>query len=79
MAQLVPPVGGERFPATVLKQKLDLENKPIGKRNSNPQLDTRQYDVQLPEDYIDTFAANTIAKNLYAQIDAEGHAHTVFK
>jgi hypothetical protein len=44
-AKLLLPVGGERVPATVLKRRLDLDDKPIGKRNSNPKLDTREYDV----------------------------------
>jgi hypothetical protein len=73
------PVGGERVPAKVLKRRLDLDNKPIGKRNSNPKLDTHKYDVQLPCGSTDSFTANTIVDNLYAQIDAEGCAHTVFK
>jgi hypothetical protein len=78
-AQLLLPVGGERVPVTVLKQKLDSDDNPIRERNSNPKCDTQEYDVQLPDGSTDTFAANTIAENHYAQIDAEGRAHTVFK
>jgi hypothetical protein len=78
-AKLLPPVGGERVPATVLKRRLDSDDKPISKRNSNPKLDTREYDVQLHCGSTDSFTANTIVENLYEQIDAEGHAHTVFK
>jgi hypothetical protein len=63
----------------VLKQRLDLDDKPIGKRNSNPKLDTCEYDVQLPCGSTDSFTANTIVKNLYAQIDVEGRTHTAFK
>jgi hypothetical protein len=70
-AKLLLPVRGERAPATVLKRRLDSDDKPIGKRNSNPKLDTREYDVQLPCGSIDSFTANNIVENLYAHIDAE--------
>jgi hypothetical protein len=68
---------GKEFLQRSLNENLD--DNTIGKRNSNPQLDTREYDVQLPDGSTDTFAANTIADNLYEQIDTEGRAHTVFK
>jgi hypothetical protein len=47
MEQIFLPVGEERVPVTVLKQKLDLYDKNIGKQHSNPKLDTREYDVLL--------------------------------
>ena len=54
------PTGGEFVQAKVIKRKRDADDNPMGKRNNNPILDTRKYDVQFPDGSIGTFAANII-------------------
>jgi hypothetical protein len=49
----------------------------MGKRNTNPILDTHKYDIQFPDGSIRMFAANIIAENLYSQEDPEGRSHTI--
>jgi hypothetical protein len=78
-AELLLPQGGELVRARVVKRKRDGDGIPVGKRNSNPILDTRQYDVEFPDGSLDTFTANTIAENLYSQVDQEGRPHVIFK
>ena len=43
--------------------------------NSNPLLDTREYEVVFTDGHLETFSANIIAESMYAQVDSEGHRH----
>jgi hypothetical protein len=66
--------------AKVLRRRHDKKSGlPIGTRNANPILDTRQYEVEFPDGTTDTFTANLIAENLYAQIDNEGRTQQVMR
>jgi hypothetical protein len=38
-------------------------------------LDSRVYEVYLPDGHIKEYAANALAKNIYSQVDAEGFRH----
>jgi hypothetical protein len=42
-------------------------------------LDTRIYEVEFPDGYKTSLAANAIAENLYAQVDEEGNRHVLFE
>ena len=59
--------------AIVKKRKIDENGKSIGAANNNPILDTRLYEVEFIDGTIEAITANTIAENLLAQVDAEGH------
>ena len=59
--------------ATVKRRKLDDEGNPIGKSNANIILDSREYEVEFLNGELEVFTANTIAENLLAQVDEEGH------
>lgn len=65
--------------ATVIRRKVDHLGNPIGKAHANPLLDTREYEVQLEDGTYDSYFANTIAENLYAQCDAEGREFNTVK
>jgi hypothetical protein len=78
-AELLLPRGGETVRARVLKRTRDGDGIPIGRRNSNPILDSRQYQVEFPDGSLDTFTANVIAENLYSQVDSEGRPYQIFK
>jgi hypothetical protein len=71
-AEVLLPRNGEEFMGTVRRRSKDEDGKPIGKRASNPILDTRQYEVEFPDGSVETYNANLIAENLYSQIDDEG-------
>jgi hypothetical protein len=55
----------------------DAEGKPVGLSNTNPLLDSREYDVEFPDGSVDVLTANTIAESLYSQVDQEGRSYAV--
>ena len=77
MAQVQLPRGGESQHATVKARKRGPDGNPIGKRNSNPLLDTREYEVEFADGTTDSYTANQIAQNLYSQVDDAGNVYTI--
>jgi Reverse transcriptase (RNA-dependent DNA polymerase). len=63
--------------ARVTKQLRDANGIPIGTANDNPILDTRMYEVEYLDGYMASLAANTIAENLFAQVDEEGNRYVL--
>jgi hypothetical protein len=51
---------------------------PIGTAHDNPILDSWMYEVEYQDDYKSAMAANAIAQNLFAQVDAEGNCQLRF-
>jgi hypothetical protein len=69
--------GGDAMLGTVKTRKRDSEGNPVGRSNTNPLLDTREYEVAFPDGSIDVLTANTIAESLYSQVDEEGRSYSV--
>ena len=67
---------GPQF-AKVTKRLRDANGIPIGTANDNPILDTRMYEVEYLDGYKASLAANTIAENLFAQVDEEGNRYVL--
>ena len=70
------PDGGPRK-GTVRKHLKGEDGHPVGQGHHNPFLDTQKYEVDIdgiPHEY----AANTIAENLYSQVDSEGRHQLIF-
>ena len=78
-AQVLVNRGDQKIRGTVVRRLRDVDNIPVGKRNANPILDTRVYEVQFPDGSSDSYAANTLAENLYSQIDDEGRTQIILK
>jgi len=78
-AQVVLPRGGLRTRGEVVRRKRDADGRPIGKRNLNPILDTREYEVLFPVGSTKSYLANTIAENLHSQVDEEGRTFTLLE
>ena len=76
-AQVLLPVGGELRRGQVTRRLRDHNGKPIGTRNANPFLDTREYEVSFPDGSSDAYTANIIAENIYTQVDEEGRSYTL--
>jgi hypothetical protein len=72
-SEVLLPVGSELLRGVVKKRHHDLNGNPYGLRNSNPILDTRSYDVQLPDGSIGTYGANILAENIMSSVDDEGN------
>ena len=58
--------------ARVTKQLQDANSIPIATANNNPILDTHIYKVEYLDGHKALLAANTIAENIFAQINDEG-------
>ena len=72
----VGPDGGPRK-ETIRKPLKGEDGRPFGQGHHNPFLDTRMYEVDtdgIPHEY----ATNTIAENLYSQVDSEGRHQLIF-
>jgi len=76
-AQVILPVGGELRRGQVIRRKRDHQGQPIGIRNTNPILDMREYEIQFPDGSSGSYLANTIAENLYSQVDQEGRSYVL--
>ena len=78
-AELYFEIGPDGSPrkGTIKKRLKGEDGQPIGHGHHNLFLDTWQYEVEIdgiPHEY----AANTIAENLYSQVDSEGHQQLIF-
>jgi hypothetical protein len=76
--ELTLPQGEMMIPATVIGVSMDEDGRVIGSPNENPILNTTLYDVQFADGMIKTYAANTIAENVYNMVDQEGETATIF-
>ena len=64
--------------AKVTKRLRDANGIPIGTANDNPILDSCLYEVEYIDGYKAALTANTIAENLFSQVDNEGNRHVLF-
>jgi hypothetical protein len=71
-AEIMIPKGDGTIVGKVIKRAKGEDGKPIGLRNSNPLLDTREYKVLMPDGGTVSYTASVIAENLYSQVDSEG-------
>jgi hypothetical protein len=78
-AEVLIPKDDVLQPATVISRKRDESGNPIGRSHINPMLDTRVYNVQFNDRHIEEYAANTIAENIYSQLDTNGERYLVFQ
>jgi hypothetical protein len=75
LAELLLPKGDVLVPAQVIGQKHDPQGNPIGLAHPNPNMDSRVYEVQFSDGHVEKYAANSLAENIYSQVDAEGIRH----
>ena len=78
-AEALLPCGGENAEAVVVKRMKGLDDKPIGKYNTNPLLDTRKYLVRFKSGEEDEFMANMVAANIYSQCDPQARQFQMMK
>jgi hypothetical protein len=64
--------------ARVSKRLKANSGAPIGQANNNPILDTRLSEVEYHDGHRAAMSANTIAENLFAQVDQDGHRQLLF-
>ena len=78
-AELLLPHGDEMVTGRVVKRARGQDGNPIGIRNPNPLLDTREYVVEFLDGSTAEYGANIIAENLFSQVDSEGNQYLLLK
>jgi hypothetical protein len=78
-AKVLLPHQGELVRAKVMGQKRASDGTPVGVLHSNPILDTREYEVSIPDGSTDCYVANMIAESLYSQVDPDGREFILMK
>ena len=63
-AHVLLPRGEEVEHGKVIGRKCDQDSCPVGYSNANPLLNTRVYEVEFQDGYIQEYLANTIADNI---------------
>jgi hypothetical protein len=76
--ELTLPQGEMMVPATVIGVSMDADGKVISNENENPILNTTLYDVQFNDGMIKSYAANTVAENVYNMVNANGESEAIF-
>ena len=66
------PHGGTLARGRVTERKRDHEGNVIGRSNSNPILDTQEYEVKFEDGDVTKLTANAIAESMYAMCDENG-------
>ena len=61
--------------AVVIRRHRDTNGDLVGRVDENPILSTALYDVAFPDGTVKQYAANTIAENMFAQVDEDGHTY----
>ena len=62
----------------VIKRARENDGFPICQASTNPILDTRLYEVEYLDGFGAHMAANTIAENMFEQVDKEGNKEVLF-
>ena len=74
-AEVLINVGDEHTLGTVTKQAWGADGTPIGRRDDNPLLETRMYEVWMPNRSSCEITYNIIAENLFSQCNSEGRQY----
>ena len=74
----LPRNGDQPEFARFTKRLKDANGLPIGTANQNPILDSRMYEVEYQDGHKASMTAESIAQNLFAQVNEEGHRHVLF-
>jgi hypothetical protein len=61
------------------KRESDFEGNFIGKSHQNPLLDMSEYIIEYDDGTLDCMFANSIAENIYSQVDDEGRHFVLLK
>ena len=78
-SRVLLPTQGTHQTGKVVRRKRNRDGMEVGRANTNPILDTREYVVQFPDGAEAEYSANVIAENMYAQCDLEGTRHLLLK
>ena len=79
-AELMFDVGsGSERRGRVVKRSRGLDGTAVGRAHTNPLFDTREYVIEFTDGSTDTYLANVIAENMFAQVDDEGNQYLLLE
>jgi hypothetical protein len=61
----------------VKQKERDHDGNPTGHSHPNPLINTREYEVEFPDDSIDVLMVDAIAEAMYSQVDEQGWSYAV--
>ena len=75
----IPRYGDGTEFSKVKKRLRYKDGLPIGRAHNNPILDTRMYEVEYNDRHKASLASNSIAENIFDQVDGDGNRHVIFQ
>ena len=75
--EVMLPRGDSMARGRVIRRKRNADGDLIGKSNTNPILDTREYEVEFANGEVTELAANIIAETMFAQCDDDGNEYVL--
>ena len=78
-SEVILPHGEEMQAARVMRRVKDDVGNIIGNYHTNPEMDSRVYEVMFPDGVTQRYSANLIAQNLWDRVDHEGYQHMIMK
>ena len=78
-AEVLLPLNDKMQSGTVIGRAKNNDGNGQGRRDANPMLDTRIYDVMFPDGTVNKYATNIIAENMYSQVDTEGFQYQLME
>jgi hypothetical protein len=78
-AEIFLPHGDRHEIAKVIGRKRNSDGLYIGRKHSNPVLDSRIFVVEFPDGDQKDITYNIIAEHLFSQVDSEGNQFRLFK
>jgi hypothetical protein len=73
------PIGDEIRTGKVVRRKHELDGTVRGRDNDKSMLDTRTYEIEVPDGRSDEYTANVIAENIYAHCDVEDRQYNLME
>jgi hypothetical protein len=78
-AEVFLPHGDRNEIAKVIGRKRNSDGNYIGRKHTNPQLDSRIFTVRFPDGDEKDISYNLLAEHLFSQVDAEGNQYRLFR
>lgn len=78
-AEIFLPHGDRNEIAKVVGRKRNADGNFVGRKHSNPMLDSRIFTVRFPDGDEKDVAYNILAEQLYSQVDEEGNQYHLFQ
>ena len=70
---------GQKVKYNIMKRGIGPDRNPIGKYNHNPILESKKYEVELPDGVVGQYYHNILLGDLLSQFDEERRVFVLIK